>query len=92
MVGFSRLYHYFECTMAYKSYIDWTDATWNPVTGCSKVSKGCENCYTERFSERFRGVKGHPYQQGFDLKRGIYPKQGGNLLDGRVWNQYPDVG
>ena len=54
--------------MAYKSYIDWTNATWNPVTGCSKVSKGCENCYTERFSERFRGVKGHPYQQGFDLK------------------------
>lgn len=48
--------------------IEWTDATWNPVTGCQKVSPGCENCYAERFAERFRGVAGHPYEQGFDLK------------------------
>lgn len=54
--------------MADKSNIEWTDATWNPVTGCTKVSKGCEHCYAKRFSERFRGVKDHPYQQGFDLK------------------------
>jgi protein gp37 len=48
--------------------IEWTDATWNPVTGCTKISAGCLNCYAERFSERFRNVKGHPFQNGFDLK------------------------
>jgi protein gp37 len=50
------------------SSIEWTDATWNPVTGCTKVSPGCKNCYAERFAERFRGVEGHPFEQGFDLK------------------------
>src|SRR5690349_2142126 len=50
------------------SSIEWTDATWNPVTGCNKVSPGCKNCYAERFAERFRGVEGHPFEQGFDLK------------------------
>ena len=44
------------------------DATWNPVRGCSKVSPGCKNCYAETFSERFRGVKGHPFEFGFDLR------------------------
>lgn len=53
--------------MADKSAIEWTDATWNPVTGCTKISAGCDHCYAERFSERFRGVKGHPFAQGFDL-------------------------
>lgn len=53
--------------MAQNSTIEWTDATWNPVTGCTKVSAGCDHCYAERFSERFRGVKGHPFEQGFDL-------------------------
>jgi len=53
--------------MADRSQIEWTDATWNPVTGCTKVSAGCDNCYAERFSERFRGVKGHPFERGFDL-------------------------
>jgi protein gp37 len=53
--------------MADRTAIEWTDATWNPVTGCTKVSKGCDNCYAERFSERFRGVPGHPFEQGFDL-------------------------
>jgi protein gp37 len=53
--------------MADKSQIEWTDATWNPTTGCTKVSRGCDNCYAERFSERFRGVKGHPFERGFDL-------------------------
>lgn len=53
--------------MADNSTIEWTDATWNPVTGCTKISTGCDHCYAERFSERFRGVKGHPYQNGFDL-------------------------
>ena len=54
--------------MSSQSAIEWTDATWNPVTGCSKVSPGCAHCYAETFAERFRGVKGHPYEQGFDLK------------------------
>lgn len=53
--------------MAQKSNIEWTDATWNPVTGCTKVGPGCDNCYAERFAERWRGVPGHPYEQGFDL-------------------------
>ncbi len=47
--------------------IEWTDATWNPVTGCTKISAGCDNCYAERFSERFRGTSGHPFEMGFDL-------------------------
>ncbi len=49
------------------SKIEWTQATWNPVTGCTKVSPGCAHCYAETFAERFRGVPGHPYEQGFDL-------------------------
>jgi protein gp37 len=47
--------------------IEWTDATWNPVTGCTKITRGCDFCYAERFSERFRGVRGHPFEHGFDL-------------------------
>ncbi len=53
--------------MADGSAIEWTDATWNPVTGCTKITAGCENCYAARFSERFRGVTGHPFERGFDL-------------------------
>ncbi len=53
--------------MAESSAIEWTDATWNPVTGCTKISAGCDNCYAARFSERFRGVPGHPFETGFDL-------------------------
>jgi protein gp37 len=52
-----------------KSAIEWTDATWNPVTGCSQVSPGCDHCYALSFAERFRGVPRHPYEQGFDLKQ-----------------------
>jgi protein gp37 len=51
-----------------RSRIEWTQATWNPVTGCTKVSPGCAHCYAEAFAERFRGVPGHVYKQGFDLK------------------------
>lgn len=54
--------------MADGSAIEWTQATWNPVTGCDKVSPGCAHCYAETFAERFRGVPGHPYSQGFDLR------------------------
>src|SRR6267378_193093 len=55
-------------SMAQKSSIEWTDATWNPVRGCTKISPGCAHCYAERFAERFRGVPGHPFEQGFDLR------------------------
>lgn len=48
--------------------IEWTDATWNPVRGCTKITAGCAHCYAETFAERFRGVPGHPYEQGFDLR------------------------
>jgi protein gp37 len=53
--------------MASATQIEWTDATWNPVTGCSKITRGCDFCYAERFSERFRSVPGHPFENGFDL-------------------------
>src|SRR5437763_6686530 len=54
--------------MSATSNIEWTDATWNPVRGCTKISPGCVRCYAETFAERFRGVPGHPYEQGFDLR------------------------
>ena len=54
--------------MGAKSAIEWTDATWNPVTGCTKITRGCDHCYAERFAERFRGTPGHPFKDGFDLK------------------------
>lgn len=59
--------------MADGSAIEWTDATWNPMTGCTKITRGCENCYAARFAERWRGIKGHPYEQGFDLR--IWPER-----------------
>jgi protein gp37 len=54
--------------MSQNSTIEWTDATWNPVRGCTLISPGCAHCYAQTFAERFRGVKGHPYEQGFDLR------------------------
>ena len=54
--------------MSEHSLIEWTDSTWNPVRGCTKISPGCAHCYAETFAERFRDVPGHPYEQGFDLK------------------------
>src|SRR3954453_20319645 len=68
--------------MADKSSIEWTDATWNPVTGCTKISAGCDNCYAARFSERFRGVPGHPFETGFDLT--LRPQR---LLQPFVWKR-----
>lgn len=50
------------------SAIEWTDATWNPVRGCTKISPGCKHCYAETFAERWRGIPDHPYGQGFDLR------------------------
>jgi len=54
--------------MSDRSAIEWTDATWNPIRGCVKVSPGCKHCYAETFAERFRGVPGHPFEHGFDLR------------------------
>src|SRR4051812_13865339 len=54
--------------MSDHSAIEWTDATWNPVRGCTKISAGCVHCYAETFAERWRGVPGHAYEQGFDLR------------------------
>jgi protein gp37 len=66
--------------MSLNSHIEWTDATWNPVRGCTKISPGCKHCYAETFAERFRGVKGHPYEQGFDLR--LVPKK---LTEPLLW-------
>src|SRR5688572_28779325 len=59
--------------MSAQTSIEWTDATWNPVTGCTQVSPGCDHCYALAFAERFRGVPNHPYEQGFDLK--LWPER-----------------
>lgn len=64
--------------MSEHSSIEWTDATWNPVRGCTKVSPGCTHCYAETFAERFRGVRGHPYEHGFDLR--LVPEKLGEPL------------
>jgi len=68
--------------MSANSKIEWTDATWNPVRGCTKISPGCVHCYAETFSERFRGVPGHPYEQGFDLR--LVPEK---LVDPISWSK-----
>jgi protein gp37 len=64
--------------MSDKSQIEWTDATWNPVRGCTKISPGCKHCYAETFAERFRGVSGHPYERGFDPR--LIPEKLGEPL------------
>lgn len=60
--------------MSTNTKIEWTQgddgtpgATWNPVTGCTKVSPGCDHCYAETFAERWRGTPGHHFQNGFDV-------------------------
>jgi protein gp37 len=65
-----------------RSAIEWTDATWNPVRGCVKVSPGCTHCFAETFAERFRGVPGHPFEQGFDLR--LVPDKLGDPLRWRA--------
>ncbi|WP_255789380.1 DUF5131 family protein [Mycobacteroides abscessus] len=54
--------------MGDKTGIEWADATWNPVTGCDKVSPGCDHCYAETFAERWRGTRGHYFETGFDVQ------------------------
>src|SRR5207253_6319210 len=77
---------YLRCSSSHEmsdhSAIEWTDATWNPIRGCTKISPGCTHCYAEVFAERFRGVPGHPYEQGFDLR--LVP---GKLTEPFTWNK-----
>jgi protein gp37 len=68
--------------MSERSAIEWTNATWNPVRGCTKVSPGCKHCYAETLAERFRGVPGHPFERGFDLT--LVPKALGLPLKWRT--------
>ena len=68
--------------MSSVSAIEWTDATWNPVRGCVKVSPGCKHCYAETFAERFRSVPGHPYERGFDVR--LVPEK---LAEPLRWSQ-----
>ena len=67
--------------MSEHSKIEWTDTTWNPVRGCTKISPGCKHCYAETFAERFRGVPGHPYEFGFDLR--LVPEK---LVEPLTWS------
>ncbi len=53
--------------MATSSHIEWTDATWNPVTGCTKISPGCKHCYAERLANRLRAMGQRNYRNGFDV-------------------------
>jgi protein gp37 len=53
--------------MSDNSAIEWTDSTWNPVTGCTEVSPGCDHCYAKTFAERWRGSPGHHFENGFDV-------------------------
>jgi protein gp37 len=53
--------------MAFKSKIEWTDSTWNPVTGCTKTSPGCKNCYAEKFALRLKAAHNPSYINGFQL-------------------------
>jgi len=59
--------------MAEKSAIEWTDATWNPVTGCSKVSPGCKHCYAERLAKRLKAMGNPRYRNGFAVT--LHPDQ-----------------
>jgi protein gp37 len=68
--------------MSENSKIEWTEATWNPVRGCTKISPGCKHCYAETFAERFRGVLGHPYERGFDLR--LVPEK---LTEPLLWSK-----
>lgn len=53
--------------MGQKSTIEWTESTWNPVTGCTKISPGCKNCYAERMAHRLQAMRNKNYANGFAL-------------------------
>jgi protein gp37 len=82
--------------MSFESSIEWTDSTWNPVRGCTKISPGCKYCYAEVFAERFRGVPGRPGAYAkvpFFFKQwgGIRKRENGRVLDGRMHDEFPDI-
>jgi protein gp37 len=58
--------------MAVASHIEWTEATWNPITGCDKVSQGCKHCYAERLARRLQAMGAENYQNGFEVT--LHPK------------------
>ena len=72
--------------MSEHSKIEWTEATWNPVRGCHKISPGCKHCYAETFAERFRGVRNHSYEHGFDPR--LVPNK---LLEPLRWSSCKTV-
>ncbi len=53
--------------MSKKSSIEWTESTWNPITGCSKISPGCNNCYAERMAKRLKAMGQQNYRNGFKV-------------------------
>ena len=53
--------------MAQASSIEWTESTWNPVTGCTKISPGCKNCYAERMAKRLRAMGQDRYRNAFKV-------------------------
>ena len=59
--------HRRNLTLASKSEIEWTESTWNPVTGCTKISPGCKNCYAERMAIRLKAMGSTNYQNGFEV-------------------------
>jgi protein gp37 len=68
--------------MPTKSNIEWTEMTWNPVTGCTKISQGCKNCYAERMAKRLTAMGSQRYANGFQVT--LHP----DLLDApRRWRQ-----
>ena len=68
--------------MALKSKIEWTENTWNPVTGCTKISAGCANCYAEMMSKRLCAMKQEKYKNGFQLT--VHP---GSLEEPFFWKK-----
>jgi protein gp37 len=56
-----------DARMAKNSSIEWTESTWNPITGCTKISPGCKHCYAERMAKRLCAMGQHNYRNGFDL-------------------------
>ena len=68
--------------MSKTTTIEWTTSTWNPIRGCTKVSPGCQHCYALTFAERWRGVPGHPFEQGFDLR--LVPEKLGDPFSWRT--------
>ena len=64
--------------MARNSAIEWTETTWNPITGCNKISDGCLNCYAERMAKRLKAMGQRKYRNGFKLT--LHPESLGEPL------------